>query len=165
MGDELRAQNVEKGEFDPATIKQAQEVLKTVMTKVEATVPRNTPARRDAEKYIKGLYGLLRMLESPAINVLLAGVEKRPDTTLGDLLTFMKVFNLRFGVAQTPRQKEVYTTIYPLLAGLRDEVSAETGGAASPGPTGHPGELFSGMELKHIDEKKVPAAPSPSSEK
>lgn len=35
------------------------------------------------------LDGLTRMLETPAIDVLPAGVENRPDTNLGELLTFM----------------------------------------------------------------------------
>jgi hypothetical protein len=78
------------------------------------------------------------MLETPAIDVLLAGVEERPDTTLGDLLTFMKVFHLRFGVAQSPRQKEVYNAIYPLLVQLRAVsepaiASQTTADAGSPG--------------------------------
>ena len=46
--------------------------------KIEATFPQNSQERRDAEKYIKALYGLASMLETPAVNVLLAGVEKRP---------------------------------------------------------------------------------------
>jgi hypothetical protein len=158
LRDELRAQNEEKEEFDPATIQQVQTILKGMLAKVDATIPRNTPARRDAERYIKGLYGLTKMLDSPAINVLLAGVEKRPDTSLGELLTFMKVFNLRFGATQTPRQREVYITLYPLLDQLRDEVASQT---TPDNASGDPGGLFSGMDLKNIDEKKVPAPTNP----
>ncbi len=160
--EELRAQDEEKGEFDPATIQRVREIVKGAEDKVEATLPRNTRERRDAERYLKGLYGLTRMLETPAINVLLAGVEKRPDTTLGDLLTFMKVFNLRFGATQTPRQREVYATLFPLLVVLRNEAS----GVASPepeptAPAGDPGALFSEMEMKNIDAKVVPAPAPP----
>ena len=37
------------------------------------------PYQQSAEKYVKALYGLASMLETPAVNVLLAGVEKRPE--------------------------------------------------------------------------------------
>jgi hypothetical protein len=157
LREQLRAQNEENEEFDPATIQQVQAILKGMQTKVEATIPRNTPARRDAERYIKGLYGLTKMLETPAINVLLAGVEKRPDTSLGELLTFMKVFNLRFGASQNFRQREVYTTLYPLL----DQLRAEASKIAPDNEVGDPGGLFSAMDLKNIDEKKVPAPEKP----
>ena len=46
------------------------------------------------------------MLETPAINILLAGVENRPEHHLGDLLTFMESFNLRFGVRALRGSKE-----------------------------------------------------------
>jgi hypothetical protein len=102
------------------------------------------------------------MHEIPAINILLAGVEKLPDTTLGDLLTFMKVFNFRFGeVLLDAGQQEVYNAIYPLLVQLRAEselaiASQTTADVVSPGSAGQPGELFTGMDLKNLDEEKVP---------
>ncbi len=113
LGAEIRAQNEEQGKPDPATLKKAQDIVVGLRGKVEATIPKNTPQRREAETYLKALFGLLRMLKTPAIDVLLAGVEKRPDTTLGDLIGFMEAFNLRFGAASTPRQREVYTHALP----------------------------------------------------
>ncbi len=48
------------------------------------------------------------MLETPAVDLVLAGVENRSDATLGDLLEFVNAFNLRFGVASKPQQQQVY---------------------------------------------------------
>jgi hypothetical protein len=103
------------------------------------------------------------MMETPAINVLLAGVEKRPDTTLGDLLTFLQAFNLRFGVAGTARQKDVYKEIYPLLIKLRDEATSKASGGPAdaqplPESSEHPANFFEGMEMKHLDQPPAPGA-------
>jgi hypothetical protein len=165
---QLRKQNEEKGQYDPATLAKAQEVIHAVRVKVEKTLPRNTKGRDEAEKYLKALFGLTRMLQTPAIDVLLAGVEKRPDTTVGDLLTFMTACNLRFGVAKTDEQRAVYDQLYPLLVALRDEAqgspSAPAETAAAPA-NGHerPGEFFAGMSYENIDpaEGKIPPPPRP----
>jgi hypothetical protein len=165
LGAEIRAQNEEQGQPDPATLKEARDILVGLRGKVEATIPRNTRERREAETYLKALYGLMRMLETPAIDVLLAGVEKRPDTTLGDLVGFMEAFNLRFGVASTPRQREVYTTLYPMLVAMRDEaaeavkVSAAPAPTAVPTPPAPPSEIFEPLELDKLDPTKNPTAP------
>ena len=50
-------------------------------------------------------------------------MEKRPDATLGELLGFMNAFNLRFGPATTPKQKEVYDSLYPKLVDLRNQIA------------------------------------------
>jgi hypothetical protein len=159
---ELRQQNEEKGSFDPATLEQGRQILKAARAKVEATIPRNTRDRREAETYLKGLYGLFRMLETPAIDVLLSGVEKRPETTLGALISFMQAFNLRFGVASTPRQQDAYRQLFPALDALRDEASDSLTQAQAPPPPpplAQPGEAFAPLELDQLDPSKKPTAP------
>jgi hypothetical protein len=123
---------------------------------------RGTDAYRAAETYLKGLYGLVTMLETPALHVLLAGVDKRPDTSLADLLGFMHSFNLRFGPAKTAKQREVYTELYQILDGLRDELvqgGTPLTSGQKPDPS-HPGQFFSGMEYEHLDAKPTPPAPN-----
>ena len=115
-------------------------------------------------KYLKSLHGLLRMMETPAINLLLAGVEKRPEATLGELLMFMQAFNLRFGPATTPRQREVYDMLYPKLVKLRAEVAPAL--ASAPAPTAGPddaaaGEVFSGMSTQDLTRSRPPPAARP----
>jgi hypothetical protein len=166
---ELRKQNEEQGQYDPATIHKAQDMIHALRVKAEATIPKGTRQRTEAEKYLKALFGLTRMLETPAVNVLLAGVEKRPDTTLGDLISFMSAFNLRFGVANTPAQTQVYNQLYPLLVKLRDESAAAIAGTSTVAESttdtdARPAEFFSGIPLEHLDpkERKVPAPPAPA---
>ncbi len=73
----------------------------------------------------------------------------------------MNAFNLRFGVAQTARQKEVYEALYPKLVALRNQV-APTPAAPTPGSSAgtEAGEFFSGMAYDDL-RKKAPAPPTP----
>ena len=88
---------------DPAkTIKKLLALITKAEEKADAILPQETRDRTEADRYLKALHGLIAMLKTPAIDVILAGVEKRPDATLGELLDFMNAFNLRFGVASTP---------------------------------------------------------------
>jgi hypothetical protein len=161
---ELRKQDEESGQLDPATLERARTVLQAAKTKVDATYQPNTRERRESERWLKAAMGLTRLLETPAINVLLAGVEKRPNTTLADLLQFMKAFNLRFGAATTARQREVYNQLFPVLDALRDQVTrgsslATNAPPPATGPDNRPAEFFSGMDFDHL--QKRPPAPSP----
>lgn len=162
----FRAQDEHQQDVDPALVAEAKRLIKS-MNKTLADnatkFKKGSAAYRGAENYLKGLYGLVTMLDSPAINVVLAGVEKRPDTTVGDLLGFMQAFNLRFGVAKTPEQRMAYTQLYPILAGLRGEVEGVSltpdAGKARQAPT-QPAEFFSGMNYDHLDAKRVPPPPA-----
>ena len=163
---ELRKQGEEEGKFDPGTLARAQDQIRAAQAKVKATLPTGSPGRLEADKYLRSLLGLTRMLQTPAINVLLAGVEKRPDTTLGDLLSFMKAFNLRFGVAKTPRQVAIYNELFPMLDRLRDELAptpppADATALATPDRHQSPAEFFEKMDDKHLDVRNVPPPPTP----
>ena len=111
---------------------------------------------------MKGLHGLAAMLKTPALDVILAGVENRPDATLGELLNFMMAFNLRFGVATTPQQREVYSSLYPKLVQLRNEIAPALASSAAPKLNGHePEDFFSVMTEKDL-QKRAPQ-PQPAS--
>jgi hypothetical protein len=167
VAQKIRAQADEEQPIDGNLVSQAQAMIKAIDAKIVADPDkyrRFSPPVDAARNYLKGLYGLLSMLETPAINVLLAGVEKRPDTTLGDLLSFMQSFNLRFGPTKTPQQRAIYAQIYPALDGLRDEINNQGVASSDPGrPSGSaPAEFFSGMDYQHLDAKRSPPAPAPN---
>ena len=166
VGAKIRGQIEKDGKPDPATIDEAITVVDGLESKVDADLPRNTRPRNDADKYLKALHGLLGMLKTPAMDFLLSGVEKRPDATLGDLLTFMASCNLRFGPAVTPRQKLVYDQIYPELDALRDQVAkVDVDGKAIKGDNhAAAGEFFSGMPYEDL-RKRAPAPPPPNAPK
>ncbi len=163
IASELRTEGEELGTHKPETIKKAKDQIMATKAKIEKTFPAGSPERLEGLKYVKALYGLASMLETPAVNVLLAGVENRPEATLGDLMDFMATYNLRFGAAETPRQKAVYAKLYPMLAKVRSEVSPGAGSMPEgPSMTGHdvPGEIFSGIGT-NTSEIKAPAPPKP----
>jgi hypothetical protein len=160
---EIRKEGEETGTPKPETIKQAKAEILALKAKVEEVFPTNNQDRRDCLNFVKALYGLASMLETPAIGVLLAGVEKRPDATVGDLLGFMSAYNLRFGAAESLDQRQVYQKLYPIIAKLRDEVSSVAGPTTSKpsGPVDSaPVEVFGSLDFNHA-EKKVPAPPAP----
>lgn len=158
----IRKQVHEGQNPDPAALEKARTLIAALRTKLESKVKPTTPGFNDGEKYLKAAYGLTRMLEGPSMNVILAGVEKRPDATFADLLHFMNAFNLRFGRADSPRQRQVYDMLYPMLVNARNEVAPALAAVASA-PTAdagkHTGEFFSGMDYKDLESKKTPPPP------
>lgn len=137
IAEELRKGSGERKEPRPETIAEGLELIKATWDKVEDSLPAGSADRRDAEAYLKGLSGLFRMLGTSASEVLLAGADGRPETKVRDLLGFMSLHDLRFGVARTPRQRLVYEQLHPILASLCDEVRPADAGriasAATPG--------------------------------
>ena len=163
LGQEIRKQIEDDKTPDKATIGKLLAAINQAEAKVDKLLPRNSKDRVEVDKYLKALHGLVAMLDTPAIDLLLAGVEKRPDATLGELLGFMNAFNLRFGSATTPKQKEVYDSLYPKLVDLRNQIApalAATSAATASGGT-EPGEFFSGMSYQDL-QKRAPAPPPPA---
>ena len=160
---ELRKEGEELGTHKPETIKKAKDQIMATKAKIEATLPKNSQEYRDAERYILAINGLASMLDTPAVNVLLAGVENRPEASLGDLMDFMATYNLRFGAATTPRQQVVYRKLFPMLDKLRDEAVPVPGSVPPNGFPANPavaGEVFSGLGY-NTTEVKTPPPPKP----
>jgi hypothetical protein len=153
---QIKEQVADDKDPDPATLKKLMSAIYATEEKVANIYPRNSRERNEADRYLRALHGLAAMLKTPALDLILAGVERRPDATLGELLNFMKSFNLRFGVATTPRQREVYTALFPKLAKLRAEVAPALATATAPhaGETA-PEDFFSGMTYDDL-QKKAP---------
>jgi hypothetical protein len=152
---EILAQVEDDKEPDPATVQKLLAAIYAAEEKAGKSLSTGLE-RTQAEKFLKALHGLVVMLKTPAIDNFVAGVDKRPDATLGELLRFMKAFNLRFGAATTPQQQEVYRFLFPQLAQLRDEVAGALASTA-PHPTNGTAveDFFSGMSLDDL-QKKAP---------
>ena len=145
-------------------IDKAQTLLTSLRKTLETKFNNQTPGYMESEKYLKSVYALTRMLQGPAIDVILSGVEKRKDATLGDLLGFMNSFNLRFGPATTPEQRGVYSQIYPLMDKARFEATAALGNnnANQPANKAHPHDFFGGMGYQDLEAKKTLPPPPPA---
>jgi len=164
IGASIREQDEKEGEIDPETLDQAEAVIKKLQAKVAKELKPGTNDRIDADRFLKSAMGLSKMLRTPAINVLLSGVDKHPETTVSDLLMFMKSFNLRFGVADTPRERQVYNELYPLMVRLRDEAFPNSKPDLPEAKEGNPeyaAQFFEKMDPKAVESKEVPPPPKP----
>jgi hypothetical protein len=158
----IRGEDESDGKIDPETLEEAQALLTTLQAKVKVNLKAGSDERVQADRFLKAALGLTSMLGTPAINVLLSDVDKHPEATVGDLLGFMKAFNLRFGVADTPREKMVYDELYPLLVKLRDEAFPKSkpglGDDVDANPD-HPADFFASLKEK---DPSAPPAPGPA---
>lgn len=153
----------EDGQISAKTLNRVRMTAGRIRAKLEASPPTDPQQRTEARNYVKTLLGLSRMLENPRVEKALSALEKHPKTTLGNLFGFMHTYNLRFGRATTPEQREIYADLYPKMVAHRDRVFKDSGigeAQASDRPKGHPTDFFQGMHLDHL-EGKTPAPPAP----
>jgi hypothetical protein len=163
--DDALAEDKEGGTLKPETIAKVRTSVAALYNKVEATIPKTQqPDHLQATNYLKGLAGLSRMLERPNVESVLSQLEKIENTSVGNLVAFMHTYNLRFAQATTPRQREVYRELYPIMAKDRDKVVGNPGDVAEPTPAARvdaPTALFYGVDPNHL-HPKTPAPPAPT---
>ena len=105
-----------KGDLEPATVEAVQAAIDRFRLKFDRLVPPTSPDYIPAHDTIKAMAGLTKMLYSPKVEEILAELEDYQGTTLGELLSFMQAFNLRFAPANSFRQRQIYLKLYPMLA-------------------------------------------------
>jgi hypothetical protein len=153
------------GDLTPETIQAVLDATYRLRDKVEATIPKTSKDYVQAEKFLKSLTGMAQMLKSPNVEETLAAVGKFPGTTVADLLAFMQMYNLRFGAANTVRERKLYHDLYPLLDRERDQVVAQVlktnPDIANPPQAVEPGQataIFHEMPWEHLTGKGKPPA-------
>jgi hypothetical protein len=163
--DDALAEDKEGGTLKPETVARVRNAVATLYRKVEATIPKTQqPDHLQAMNYLKGLAGLSRMLERPNVESVLSQLEKIEDTSVGNLVAFMHTYNLRFAPATTPKQRNVYRELYPIMARDRDKVVGKPGESVEqppPAPVDNPTALFYGVDPNHL-HPKTPAPPAPT---
>ncbi len=106
----------EQGNLEPETVNAVGTAINNLRLAFEKRVRQDNPDYIPARNALKAMAGLTKMLDSSKIEKVLAELEDYQGTTLGDLLGFMQAFNLRFGAANSYRQRLIYTKLYPMLA-------------------------------------------------
>ncbi len=124
------------GNLDPDTIQSVQTAIDQLRLKFEKDVPHDNPDYVTAHWSLNAMNGLTKMLYSPQMEKVLAELEDYQGTTLGDLLGFMQAFNLRFGSANSYRQKQIYLKLYPMLSEQANSSVASAAGDVSAVATG-----------------------------
>jgi hypothetical protein len=150
-------------DLSPQTIKAVRDAIDKLHEKVQRNVAKDSKDYIEAEHYLKALYGMSKMLESPAIDRVIAALEKWTGTaTVADLMAFMQMFNLRFGPATTARERALYESLYPLLDEQRDQIMNQVAGKVSGSPP-QPGSqahgIFHEMPWEHLTGR--PSTPEP----
>jgi hypothetical protein len=146
----------------PETLRAFRDAVKTLQDKVGASYQQGTRQRTESDNFLKALYGISKMLERPNVEQFLKGLNRYPSTTLGNLITFMHSFNLRFGVAKTPEQESAYDQLYPMLVTLRDQSQAQGPNPITQQQPLNPGQataFFSGMDYSHFQQQPSPHGP------
>jgi hypothetical protein len=106
----------EQGNLEPETVNAVGTAVNNLRLAFEKRVPQDSPDYIPARDALKAMAGLTRMLDSSKIEKILAELEDYQGATLGDLLGFMQAFNLRFGPANSYKQRQIYMKLYPMLA-------------------------------------------------
>jgi hypothetical protein len=157
-----------EGDLEPATIEAVQAAIDRLRLKFSALVPPTRPDYIAAHDTIKALAGLTKMLYSPKVEEILAELEDYQGTTLGDLLTFMQSFNLRFAPANSFRQRRIYLKLYPLLAEQANgpsgpsslaqatQAAEDAGAGAVNGLKSAAVDFFKHMDWKHLSGSSKP---------
>jgi hypothetical protein len=126
--DALRArlrEESQNGDVSAQGVQDARRFLSDLRAKIEAEPLKNAAEQNEAMTFINSCESLLDLLQKPDIGPAIIELRKVTDTTIGNLLGFMHTFNLRFGPATTPKQREIYRQLYEILDRTRDTVLAE----------------------------------------
>jgi len=166
--DAVRKENQENGQVSAKSLSKLKSVIQRLKDKL-AAMPLEDPAEnQEAVNFVKTVTAIARMLEKPEIDQVLAELGKIDRTTVGNLLAFMHTFNLRFAPAISPRQKQVYNELFPILDQTRDRIISEV--KLDSNVTDRAGkaklrDFFSAMDFDHIEGRKrtpTPEAPKPA---
>ncbi len=165
LGAQLRDQAERDDTVDPATVRQFRDVLQRAVKKVKVLTDVDAAQRRTALVRIQALLGLSYMLDGPSLDIFTAELKGDQEVGLDRLLAFMRSFNLRFGIATNPNQRQAYDTLFPLLVQVRRDAFGEgTGTLASEPPRQDVSEkdlenFFAGMAIEDLEPETHPGPP------
>jgi hypothetical protein len=144
----------EEGDISADTLKQAHELISHLRSKLAAQPLEPGAATQEALKFFKTVAGLIRMLERPDTSEAFNQLRSITSTSLGNLLAFMEVYNLRFGAATTPAQRSTYRRLFPLLDNVRNRIVQEAKLTDHAEVLDNPacvGEFFSKFDAKQAE--------------
>jgi hypothetical protein len=100
-----------------------EQAVDELRSKLKATIP---ASQRDdyvqAKTFIDDLAEAIAPLRDSSGEKVLSGIDRYSGTTAGDAVTFVQRYNLRFGPALTPEERESYHLLYAAMVRLRDAI-------------------------------------------
>jgi hypothetical protein len=154
----------EDGEISTETITRANDLIASIRTKLDREPLADSRENLAAQRFVKTLAGLVRLLAKPDTREVLDQLRMVKTTTVGSLIGFMHVYNLRFGAASSPRQRSIYEQLYPILDQARDRIMNESKLDTAQAPRvdpQHVGDYFDKLDQEKADAKPKKDAPKP----
>src|SRR5262249_31165016 len=111
---QLRKEAAE-GEVSPDTLRSAQLFIKMLQSRLGARSLPDLHDQQEASRFLEASSTLLGLLKGPDLRPALQELGKLQETSVGRLLGFMHAFNLRFGPATTPGEKQAYHRLFAIL--------------------------------------------------
>jgi hypothetical protein len=121
----MRQEAAEKGEVSPRTVREAENRINDLLSRVQAQPLPDPNDQQDALKFLTTCQHLLDLMKKPDIQPAMIALRQVKDTTIGNLLGFMHAFNLRFGRATTLKEKQAYSQLFEIIDQTRDQILAE----------------------------------------
>jgi hypothetical protein len=113
-----------EGKLSGAAVDKIQQAVDDFDVKVDQVIPQSRVDNyKQAKNYLKKLAELPRILKEGAVERVIAEIETYPGTSVGDLLVFMQKHNLRFGVAESPLENELYAGLYDSFRAQREKIT------------------------------------------
>jgi hypothetical protein len=100
----------------------------TAVDDLDNAITRNIPESRtqditQARNFVRRLADIPRILNERPVERVIAEIQTYPGTSVGDLVLFMQQHNLRFGVAESPMENELYANLFDSLRTQRSQVT------------------------------------------
>jgi hypothetical protein len=140
-----------EGDLSPKILRDARGFVKDLRAKLDAQPLEDPGHQKEAQRFLMACTSMLDLLDKPNIRPALLELSKIQNTMLGNLLGFMNAYNLRFGPATTPKQRQNYSRLFEILDQTRDQILAEAKLDSTPAPPANPNnatEFFRDLDQK-----------------
>jgi hypothetical protein len=131
---EAALQEDAKGDVSAATMKRLTSAIASFRARFLKLVSKDDPDYGSCEDYFSTLGSLSRLLHDPSMKKALGELESVRAITVGDLISFMQTYNLRFGPVTTAQQLQIYQTLVGLLKGVLNDFGPAPAPAPAPPP-------------------------------
>jgi hypothetical protein len=155
------------GDVSPRPLREANAFVNTLRAKVVAQPLEDPDDQKEALRFLTACSSLLGLLEKPNISPALLELRKIQDTMVGNLLGFMHAYNLRFGAATTPKERQAFHQLFAILDQTRDQIlgEAKLDGTASPRANAkHATDFFQNLGPGRSPGGATPRPPRPGNQ-
>ncbi len=144
------------GSISKPTLDKVESSIKALRVKFDKNAFKSSFDYAAADRQLRSATTLARLIREPEYQKLLSKLETYDGTTVGELVAFMSVFNLRFAAPSSDRQKEIYLQLTPVLlsvpvksvALMKPNLSAEESAKALSNAAQ---EMFDGISWRDLD--------------